>query len=79
MKVSKFKLKGYFEPTPPHLRKLGDSLLGISQFAAGYSIISDSKELTIVFMVMGMVGKALTNFFVEEADINNSNAGEKNL
>lgn len=75
----KFKLKGYFEPTPPHLRKLGDSLLGISQFAAGYSVISDSKELTIIFMVVGMIGKALTNFFVEEVDVTKLSQNEQNL
>lgn len=75
----KFKIDGYYHPTPQKLRKLGDALLGISQFAAGYSVISDSKELTIIFMVLGMVGKALTNFFVEDTKVENLSQGEQNL
>ena len=37
------------------------------------------KELTIIFMVVGMIGKALTNFFVEEVDVTKLSQNEQNL
>ena len=74
-----FKIDGYYHPTPQKLRKLGDALLGISQFAAGYAVVAESKEWTIGFMILGMVGKALTNFFVEDTRPENLSQGEQNL
>ena len=44
----KFNIKYYYQPTPAKMRKLGDALLGVSQFATGYAIVNDSKELAIV-------------------------------
>lgn len=79
MNKVRFKLSGYYHPTPHNFRKLGDALLGISQFAAGYAVVSENKEWTIGFMVIGMIGKALTNFFVEEIDVNTTNDKEQNL
>jgi hypothetical protein len=61
----KFHYKYYYHPTPAKMRKLGDALLGVSQFATGYAVINDSKELAIAFMVIGLLGKFLTNFYTE--------------
>ena len=61
----KFSIKYYYHPTPAKMRKLGDALLGVSQFATGYAVVNDSKELAIAFMIIGLAGKFMTNFFAE--------------
>lgn len=73
----KFNFKSYYEPTPANLRKLGDALLGASQFVAGYAVIADHKGLTIAFLIIGLVGKFMTNFFSEQPVVEESN--EQNL
>ena len=45
MKI-KFKIKSYYQPTPAKLRKIGDALLGASQFLTGYSIVMDERGST---------------------------------
>ena len=62
----KFDLNGYYKPTPKNFRKLGDALLGMSQFLTGYSVIMEEKYLAIGCIAIGTIGKGLTNFFVEE-------------
>ena len=62
----KFSWKGYYEPTPKLLRKIGDTLLAISSFASATSTINDDKDLAIAFLVIGVVGKILTNFFTDD-------------
>jgi hypothetical protein len=59
----KFSLKGYYEPTPANIRKMGDSLLAMSQFMAGFTIIMDEKFLAICCIAIGTIGKFLSNFF----------------
>ena len=61
----KFNIKYYYHPTPAKMRKLGDALLGVSQFATVYAVVNDSKELAIAFMILGLVGKFMTNLFAE--------------
>ena len=61
----KFNIKYYYHPTPAKMRKLGDALLGVSQLATGYAVVNDSKELAIAFMILGLVGKFITNLFAE--------------
>ena len=61
----KFNIKYYYQHTPAKMRKLGDALLGVSQFATGYAVVNDSKELAIAFMILGLVGKFITNLFAE--------------
>ena len=63
--MMKFNIKYYYQPTPAKMRKLGDALLGVSQFATGYAVVNDSKELAIAFMILGLVGKFITNLFAE--------------
>ena len=68
----KFELKGYYKPTPKKLRKLGDALLGSSQFLTGYAIIMDEKYLAITCIIIGTIGKFLTNFFTEKDETTSS-------
>jgi hypothetical protein len=58
-------LSNYFKPTPKNFRKLGDSLLGISMFITGYSIFEEMKIIAITSLIIGTIGKFLTNFFTE--------------
>ena len=68
MKI-KFKIKSYYQPTPAKLRKIGDALLGASQFLTGYSIVMDEKYLAFTCIAIGTIGKFMTNFFVEEVEL----------
>ena len=68
MKI-KFKIKSYYQPTPAKLRKFGDALLGTSQFLTGYSIVMEEKWLAFTCIVIGTLGKFMTNFFVEEEEV----------
>lgn len=56
----------YYQPTPIFWRKLGDGLLGISTFITGMAISADYKEIAIGSLIIGSVGKFLTNFFKTE-------------
>ena len=67
MKI-KFKIKSYYQPTPAKMRKIGDALLGASQFLTGYSIVMDEKYLAFTCIAIGTIGKFMTNFFVEEVE-----------
>ena len=67
MKI-KFKIKSYYQPTPAKMRKIGDALLGASQFLTGYSIVMDEKYLAFTCISIGTIGKFMTNFFVEEEE-----------
>lgn len=64
-KKTKFAFKGYLEPTPSLFRKIGDGLLGASTTAQTWAILEDMKWLAITFMLVGVVGKYLSNFFTE--------------
>ena len=68
MKI-KFKIKSYYQPTPKKMRKIGDALLGASQFLTGYSIVMDEKYLAFTCIAIGTIGKFMTNFFVEEEEV----------
>jgi hypothetical protein len=68
MKI-KFKVKSYYQPTPKKMRKIGDALLGASQFMTGYSIVMDEKWLAFTCIAIGTIGKFMTNFFVEEEEV----------
>lgn len=69
-------MKNYYEPTPKKWRKLGDSLLaastlmslgGVWQFENLREIFTDGeiKIVIIAPMVLGVIGKFLTNFFTD--------------
>ena len=63
---TKFSIKSYWAPTPKKVRKIGDTLLGIFSIMSMSSMIYDVKELAVACLIIGVVGKILTNFFSEE-------------
>ena len=65
-KVTKFSMKSYWQPTPNKMRKIGDALLGVFSITSMSSMIMDNKTLAITSLILGVVGKVLTNFFGEE-------------
>lgn len=64
----KFKLKNYYKPTPKRMRKFGDALLGSCQFLTGFSVIMEEKWLAIACIIIGTIGKFLSNFYTEEEE-----------
>lgn len=62
---TKFNWKGYWEPTPLMFRKIGDSLLGIFSIVSVSSVITERKELAIASLIIGILGKILSNFFTD--------------
>lgn len=62
----KFGWKQYFAPTPKRLRVLGDSLAAAGTFGAGIVILNGHPIAGTVIMVVGVIGKFLSNFFTEE-------------
>ncbi len=62
----KFELSGYYKPTPSSIRKVGDIMQYGAQIATGASIVNDKPELGLFVMIIGAVGKILSNFFVED-------------
>lgn len=65
-KRTKFVVKSYWSPTPKIARKIGDALLGIFSITSMSSMIMDYKPLAIASLIIGVVGKVLSNFFSEE-------------
>lgn len=66
MKKLVLKSSYYKESTPPVLRVVGDFLNYVSASAAVYAVVQDDKWLTVVFIVVGAAGKALTNAFTQK-------------
>jgi hypothetical protein len=60
----------YLAPTPKKMRKLGDALLAVSTTIATYAIAEDMmKSIQISALLLGVVGKFLSNFFTEDEAI----------
>jgi len=53
----------YYAPTPVKWRKFGDALLGVSTTITGFAIYEEIKWIAITALVLGVIGKFLTNFF----------------
>ena len=68
----KFGIKSYYSPTPKKLRKIGDALLGSSQFITGYCVIMEEKYLALVCIILGTIGKFMTNLYSEDNDGKNT-------
>lgn len=62
---TEFSWKGYWKPTPLILRKIGDALLGVFSIVSVSSVITEHKDLAIASLVIGVIGKILSNFFCE--------------
>jgi hypothetical protein len=56
----------YYSPTPKKWRKLGDALLGVSTTITGFAIYENEKWVALTALVLGVIGKFLTNFFGED-------------
>ena len=61
-----FGIKSYWAPTPKKARKIGDALLGVFSITSMSSMFVDDKKLAIISLILGVIGKVLTNFFSEE-------------
>lgn len=61
--MTKFSWKGYWQPTPLMFRKIGDALLGIFSIASVSSVIADHQGLAVASLIVGIIGKILSNFF----------------
>lgn len=61
----KFDFGGYYEPTPAKIRKIGDLLQYGSTIFAGTQI-SENPNVSLVLLIIGSIGKILSNFFVED-------------
>ena len=57
--------ENYWAPTPLKWRKLGDALLAASTVIGTYAISVDYKWMGISSVVLGVIGKFLSNFFTE--------------
>lgn len=59
-------LKHYYKPTPVKYRKMGDAILASSTAATFIGIQMDEKWMIYIFLLLGVIGKFMTNFFSEE-------------
>lgn len=59
------KINDYYKPTPKNWRRLGDTLLGISTTITGFTIYNDERNIAMIALICGVLGKFLTNFFVD--------------
>jgi hypothetical protein len=65
--MGKLKLKkGYYaEPTAKWLKIIGDFLNFVSAGVSVTAIIDNQPNLAIVFIIVGALGKAITNSFTD--------------
>ncbi len=70
-------MKNYWKPTPKKWRVIGDTILAVSTFITGGSLIAydqlkeifTPQEVKIIIasaFILGVAGKFLTNFFKDE-------------
>jgi len=60
--------KDYYEPTPKNIRKWADGLLGVSTFMTASLIYCNCKGLAISSLIVGVLGKVISNFFSEDVE-----------
>jgi hypothetical protein len=70
--MGKLKLKkGYYaEPTAMWLKIIGDFLNLVSAGVSVTAIIDNQPNLAIIFIIVGALGKAITNAFTEMQSTN---------
>lgn len=61
--ATKLKTSYYGQPTSKWLRILGDFLNYVSASVSITAIVSENETLAILFIVIGSLGKAITNAF----------------
>lgn len=52
----------YWKPTTKTMRAVGDTLLGVGTLASSYGIMEGEKDIAMLCLGSGVVGKFLTNF-----------------
>lgn len=57
--------QNYYKPTPTKWRKIGDAIQWIGDAIALIAFFSPAPWITPVSMVVGRLGKTITNFAVE--------------
>jgi hypothetical protein len=73
---TKFSWKNYWKPTPVKFRRLGDALFGIFSITSMSSIVTEHRQLGIASLIIGTLGKVLTNFFSEEPVTNQADENQ---
>lgn len=63
--ITKFSTLGLNKPTPKRMRILGNALMVVGAVVAG-SIYATIPWIGVVAFVIGLSGKFLTEFFVDE-------------
>lgn len=58
----KLNWTNYKKPTPMRWRMIGDMLLIISSAFSGYEFMNNETEWGLFFLILGTIGKLLTNF-----------------
>ena len=59
-------LKNYYKPTPIKWRRLGDALLAVSTTITSFALYKDIQWVALTALIIGVIGKFLTNFFTEK-------------
>ncbi len=59
-------MQNYYKPTPAKWRKIGDTLLAVSTTITGFAIYEQSKGIAISALILGVLGKFLSNFFTDD-------------
>ena len=63
----KLSPKNYWKPTPKNMRRFGDTLLILSTSFIGYeALYLNNPTLSTIVLIIGVLGKFLTNFFAED-------------
>lgn len=65
--VVKSKLDGYYKPTPVKWRKVGDTVQDVAILAGSVVavIASPPAWIPVAILVLGRIGKIITNFATE--------------
>lgn len=63
------KWSNYWKPTTKTMRAVGDTLLGVGTLASSYGIMEGQKDIAIICLGSGVVGKFITNFTSDEKKI----------
>ena len=63
--------KNYKKPTPVLYRQIGDFLLLLTTAVGANELITGSTKISLIIILIGVIGKYLTNFKTEEKNDNN--------
>jgi hypothetical protein len=61
-----FGIKEFFACTPQMLRRVGNTMLGISSLGGSFAFLADDKRFGLGLLAFGVMGKFFTEFFSEE-------------